>query len=180
VTLNLQQSPPSNKQVDSWIQDLVGALTDPIIIYPSPWGDDIPQNLKEQIPLERLIMNMKVLHEGKGVPVGDLEALVYIFPRTMEAPMTDEQMHIYIHCFNKAMEFMHMEVPEDLKQKKWEELNNYEMGILDGLKRFIWDRRVKARKERARGETKAVSGETKTVNHETKELEIKTVQPSFF
>jgi hypothetical protein len=39
---------------------------------------------------------------------------------------------------------------------------------------------VKARKERARGETKTAAGGTKPENHETKELEVKTVQPSFF
>jgi hypothetical protein len=171
-----QPTQPSEKQVDGWIGDLLGALTDPIIIYPSPWGADIPENLKEQIPMERLIMNMKVLHEGKGVPVGDLEALVYMFPRSMEAPMVDEQFRIYLHCWNQAMKFMHIEVPEDLKQKKYEELNQYEMGLLDGLKRFIWDRRVKARKERARGETKAVSGGTPV----TKELPAAAPQESFF
>jgi hypothetical protein len=163
---------PSPKQVDGWIDDLLGALTDPIIIYPSPWGDDIPENLKQQIPLERLIMNMKVTHEGKGVPVGDVEALVYMFPRTMESPMTSEQFRIYIHLFNHAMEFMRVEVPEDLKQKKYEELSKYEMNQLDDLKRFIWDRRVKARKERANGEKKVAT--------EKKELEVQAVQPAFF
>jgi len=175
MTLVDVQKQPNPKEVDGWISDLVGALTDPIIIYPSPWGEDIPENLKQQIPLERLIMNMKVAHEGKGVPVGDVEALIYMFPRTMEAPMTGEQMKLYIHLFNQAMKFMRVAVPEDLKQKKYEELNNYEMSQLDDLKRFIWNRRVKARKERARGETKAAAGETAK-----KELEVKEAQPSFF
>ena len=71
---------PTKREQDGWIDDLVGALTDPIIVWPGPWKDDIPQNLKEQIPLERLIMNMKVMHDGKGVPVGDIEALVICFP----------------------------------------------------------------------------------------------------
>jgi hypothetical protein len=166
---------PNKHEVDGWIDDLVGALTDPIIIYPSPWGEDIPENLKQQIPLERLLMNAKVAHEGKGVPVGDVEALVYMFPRTMESSMTSEQFRIYIHLFNQAMKFMRMEVPENLKQKKHEELNHYEMGQLDDLKRFIWDRRVKARNEKTRSETKAAAGETKK-----KGLEVKAVQPSFF
>jgi hypothetical protein len=172
--------PKPTKEETGWVENLVGALTDPIIVFPSPWKDDIPEDLKKQIPLERLIMNIKVEHDGKGVPVGDLEALVYMFPRTMDSPMTDEQNRLYFYCFNQAMKFMHKEVPDDLKLKRYEELTDYEMRQLDDLKRFIWDRRVKARKERARGETTAAAGETKTVNHETKELEVKTVQPSFF
>jgi hypothetical protein len=178
VTLaELQLKQPSEKQVDSWISDLVGALTDPIIVFPSPWQADIPEDLKKQIPLERLIMNIKVAHDGKGVPVGDIEALVYMFPRSMEAPFTDQQQRLYMYCFNKAMQFRQNEVPVDLKQ---ETLDSYDMHQLDDLKRFIWNSRVKARKEKARGETKVASGETKTANHETKELEVKTAQPSFF
>jgi len=174
MTLVDVQKQPNPKE-DEWIGNLVGALTDPIIVWPSPWKDDIPEDLKKQIPLERLIMNMKVAHEGKGVPVGDLEALVYMFPRAIESPMTSEQIKLYFYCFNQAMNFMHKEVPEDLKTKKYEELDSYEMSQLDDLKRFIWDRRLKARKERARGETKAAAGETAK-----KELEVKEVQPSFF
>ena len=84
MTMLEVEKQPNKRQVDGWIEDLVGALTDPIIVFPSPWQDDIPENVKKQIPLERLIMNMKVTREGKGVPVGDCEALVYMFPRTME------------------------------------------------------------------------------------------------
>jgi hypothetical protein len=164
---------PTKKEEAGWIDNLVGALTDPIIVFPNDWQHDIPEELKKQIPMERLIMNMKVEHEGKGVPVGDIEALVYMFPRTMEAPMTDEQNRLYFHCFNEAMKFMKVEVPDDLKEKH--PLSQYEMHELDNLKRFIWDRRVKARKEKARGVTKAAGGETKK-----KDLEVKVSQPSFF
>ena len=154
----LPSKQPSEKQVDSWISDLVGALTDPIIVFPSPWAEDIPENLKQQIPLERLIMNIAVTHNGKGVPVGDVEALVYMFPRAIEAPMTAQQMRLYTYCFTQAMKFIHLEAPDDLKR---ETLDNYDMRQLDDLKRFIWDARVKARKERARSERITASGETK-------------------
>jgi len=166
---------PNPKEVDDWVSDLVGALTDPIIVFPAGgWENDIPERLKQQIPLERLIMNMKVIREKKGVPVGDLEALVYMFPRTMEAPMTSEQTKLYFYCFNEAMKFMRVEVPEELKLKKYEELNSYEMHQLDNLKRFIWDRRLNARKERARGETNKMSAKS------SNELDIKPTQQSFF
>jgi hypothetical protein len=178
VTLaGLQSKQPSEKQVDGWISNLVGALTDPIIVFPSPWQQDIPEDLKQQIPLERLIMNMKVEHEGKGVPVGDVEALIYMFPRTMESPLTEQWMRIYSYAFTKAMQFKRVEVSEDLKR---ETLDDYDMHQLDDLKRFIWNSRVKARKERARGEAKGASGETKQANNETKELKSVAVQPSFF
>jgi hypothetical protein len=55
------------------------ALCNPIIVYASPWKDDLPDWVKPQITLERLVMNMKAMHE-EGVPVGDTEVLAYIFP----------------------------------------------------------------------------------------------------
>ena len=163
--------PPSSKQVDGWIEDLCGALTDPIIVFPSPWQDDIPENIKKQIPLERLIMNMKYPREGKGVPVGDCEALIYMFPRTLESPMGYEWTHIYSYCFTKAMEFMRTEIPPDLRV---DVLSDYDMHQLDDLKRFIWNKRVQYRKGKARAERQV------TTKVEKEELEIKSAQPSFF
>lgn len=163
---------PHSKQVDGWIEDLVGALCDPIIAFPSPWMADIPENIKKQIPLERLIMNMKVSHEGKGVPVGDCEALAYMFPRTMEEPMGYEWTHIYSYCFTKAMTFMKVEVPPDLRV---DVLSDYDMHQLDDLKRFIWNKRVQHRKDKSRAERQASTPKT-----EKKELDIKAAQPSFF
>ena len=163
----------TEKKTEGWIDDLVGALCDPIIVYPSPWKDDLPDWVKPQITLERLIMNMKVLHEG-GVPVGDTEALAYIFPRTMEEPMSEQWMRIYTYVFTSAMKFKKMEVPEDLK---CESLSDYDMRELNDLKTWIYQKRVQHRKEKAKAERQAGSqvGEEKD-----KELKTETVQPSFF
>ena len=129
-----------------WINDLVGALTDPIIVFPSPWMDDLPDWIKPQITMERLIMNIQVIKEG-GVPVGGTEVMAYMFPRTMEAPMSEQWFRIYMYVFTQAMKFKKTEVPEDLKS---DELSQYDMQQLNDLKRFIYDRRVKARKDKAR------------------------------
>lgn len=138
----------SNQKPEAWIGDLVGALCDPIIVFPSPWQDDIPDWVKSQITLERLVMNIKVMKEG-GVPVGGTEVLAYMFPRTMDAPMPSEWTRIYFHCFNEAMQFKKVEVPEDLKAEK---LSEYELDQLNHLKHWIYEQRVKHRKEKARVE----------------------------
>ncbi len=161
----------TGKKVDGWIDDLVGALVDPIIVYPSGWQDTLPDWIKPQITLERLIMNIKVVKEG-GVPVGDTEALAYIYPRTMEAPMNEQWYRIYMYVFTQAMKCKKTEVPEDLKSEK---LSDYDMQKLNQLKRWIYDRRVKHRKEKARGERRQAKEDAKT-----KELATVPVQPSFF
>lgn len=161
----------TERKVDGWVDDIVSALSDPIIVYPSGWQDTLPDWIKPQITLERLIVNMKVRKEG-GVPVGDTEVLAYIYPRTMEAPMSEQWYRIYMYVFNQAMKFKKTEVPEDLKS---ETLVDWDMRQLDDLKRWIYDRRVKHRKEKARGERRQAKEKA-----EVEELETMPVQPSFF
>ena len=55
--------------------DLVGALTDPIIVFPGGWGDTLPEWLKNAITLERLAMNMKTL-KGEEVTGIEIEQLL--------------------------------------------------------------------------------------------------------
>jgi hypothetical protein len=164
---------PSKKETEGWIDDLVGALCDPIIVYPSPWKDDLPDWVKTQITLERLVMNMKVMHEG-GVPVGDTEALAYIFPRTMEEPLSEQWMRIYTYVFTSAMKFKKVEVSEDLK---CESLSDYDMRELTDLKTWIFQKRVQHRKEKARAEQRA---SIQADEEKSSELKTDSVQPSFF
>ena len=137
----------NERKVDGWIDELCGALCDPIIVFPSPWKDDLPDWVKPQITLERLIMNMKVL-KGGGVPVGDTEAMAYMFPRTMEEPMTEQWFRIYMYVCKQAMRFKKVEVPEDLKS---ESLSDYDMRELDDLKRWIYSKRVAASQGEGQG-----------------------------
>ena len=161
----------TSRNSDGWIGELVGALCDPVIVYPSGWQDSLPDWIKPQITLERLSMNMQVMKEG-GVPVGGTEVMAYMFPRTMEEPMSEQWFRIYMYVFNQAMKFKKVEVPADLKS---ETLTDWDMRQLNDLKRWIYDRRVKARKEKARGERLRAKEEASA-----EELETEPAQPSFF
>ena len=54
----------SERKVDGWIDDIVGALFDPIIVMPGGWGDDLPKWLRTRVTLERLGENIVALREG--------------------------------------------------------------------------------------------------------------------
>jgi hypothetical protein len=114
-----------------------------------------------------------VMHEG-GVPVGDTEALAYIFPRTMEEPLSEQWMRIYTYVFTSAMKFKKIEVPEDLK---CESLSDYDMRELTDLKTWIYQKRVQHRKEKAKAERWANS---RVGEENSEELKTDPVQPSFF
>ena len=61
------------KEAERAISDIVGAIFDPIIVFPGGWGDTLPDWMKQKVTLERLMENMKALKGEK--PTGtDLEA----------------------------------------------------------------------------------------------------------
>ena len=163
------------KKTEGWVGELLGALFDPIIVYPSPWKDDLPDWVKPQITLERLVMNIQVMHEG-GVPVGDTEVLAYIFPRTMEEPLSEQWMRIYTYVFTQAMKFKKVEVTEDLR---CDSLSDYDMRELTDLKTWIYQKRVQHRKEKTKAERQA-NKQVEVEDDTSKELKTEPVQPSFF
>lgn len=130
---------------DHWIEELVGALTDPLIVYPSPWMDSIPEEQKKRLPLERLAHLMRC-NQGKAErdEATDLEAMLYMYPRTLEAPLSEQWVRIYLYLGTQVLQ-----MPEDIQQKA---LTDYDMGHLRDLKRWIYQKRVEARKKKARGE----------------------------
>lgn len=130
------------------ISDIVGVFTDPIIAWPGGWMDTIPEKVKEQITIERLVMCMRVA-KGEEPTGTDAEALAYMYPRTMEAPMDREWTDIYLYLGTKVMSGAGNEMPEDIRKDK---LDDYQMGKLNHLKAWIYQQRIKARLDRDRGE----------------------------
>jgi len=134
------------KNID-WIEEMAGALTDPIIVYPSPgWMDALPEPLLKRLPIERLLyLNLCIAGKANIEEALDIEAVLYMYPRTMEAPMPSEWNRIYLYLGTKVMGDA---CPDDIKEK---ELSNWEMGLLRNFKLWLRARKVKARKERRKG-----------------------------
>ena len=135
-----------DRKADGWISDLVGALTDPIICYGNNL-DRPPEKIQEAITMQRLIENILAVKENR-TPLGtDAEAAWYLSTASLETPLPSEWVRIYMYTFNKTCKMTKTEVPEDLRQ---EELSQYEMGLLLGLKQWIYKVRTENRKEKDR------------------------------
>ncbi len=138
------------KREGNWIDDIVGAICDPIIVYPGKgWERDLPPDLKKRVPLDRLIHNMLCL-KGKASreECCDLEALLYLFPTVMAAPMPDRWNRIYLYLGAKVMG---QAAPEGFAEE-YGNLNQYDMDELQKLKRWVQQKKIEARKARANGE----------------------------
>ena len=140
-----------DKRIDRQIDALVGAITDPIIVFTSPWMDTLPEWIKGEVKLQRLAQLMK----GEEEVATDAEALAYMYPRALEAPLDPDWTGIYLYLGSRVMRDR---MPDDIRK---DSLNDYQMGLLMELKRWIYRQRVKARKERGRAERRQARAEAK-------------------
>lgn len=113
-------------------------VNDPLILPKSAWSADIPEWLIVQIKLERL--------EKEGAAT-DAEALAYIFPLSLEAPLDHDFAEIYFYLATAVFKRIGKEVPAEIKV---EQLSEYRMSELNHLKHDIYEKRVKARKKNVR------------------------------
>ena len=74
------------KQIDA----LVGAFTDPIIVFDPGW--EIPDWLKGEIKLQRLAQLMK----GEERIATDAEALAYVSNAALAVPLASDWVEIYL------------------------------------------------------------------------------------
>jgi len=139
--------------VDKQIDDVVGALTDPIIVMPGGWGETLPDWIKTRITLERLVENVKAAR-GEHPTGTDAEAMAYLYTASLTAPMSEHWANIYFYVFTRVMGD---KAPEDLRR---DELTNYEQGLLGDLKAWLWNQRVKVRQERRREKRAREKAET--------------------
>ena len=138
-----------SKNANSMIEDLVGTLTDPIIVYPGGWGDSLPEWLKNAITLERLTENMKGT-KGEQPTGTDAEACAYLNTASLTAPMDGDWSQIYLYVAGKTYtRWQKSEMPDDIRV---DSLNNQQMMDLNRLKEWLYRRRSTARQETERAE----------------------------
>jgi len=152
-----------NKTVEKGISDVVGCLTDPVIVFPGGWGDTLPDWLKTAITLERMMGDMKALkgEEPKGT---DAEACAYLYTAGLTAPMDHDWSQIYLYV--ATMTYRHWnkgEMPADIAL---DSISDYQMGELNRLKSWLYHQRVKARQEKDRAERRQEKEEAKAQREE--------------
>jgi len=160
-------------QVDKGISETVGALTDPIIIFPGGWGDTLPDWIKTAITLERLVMNMRAL-KGEEMTGTDAEACAYLYTASLTNPMDHDWAQIYLYVAGKVYggwrsKDSGVKFPEDIRV---ESLTSNQLDDLNHLKEFIYRTRTKIRLERDRAERRQ--------KREEKVARTKAEQPALF
>ena len=165
----------TERKVDGWIDDVVGALCDPIIVMPGGWGEDLPDWLRKRVTLERLCENLLALNENREPTATDAEAACYLFTASLSAPIGGDWTQIYLYVAGGEMkDEVKAEMPADIKV---EALTEYQWRELKQLKNWIYQQRVKHRKDKKR---ELRQEESQVEKGEPEELKTQAVQPSFF
>ncbi len=133
------------------IAEMVGALFDPILVFPNTgWEDTLPQGMKKELPLHRLAHQMRCLSgQEPWDEACNADALLYMYPLSLARPLGSDWSTIYIYLGTKVLG---SKMPEDMAEKT---LTDYQMRMLRDLKRWIHQKHLQHRRERAKGEKQA-------------------------
>jgi len=138
-----------SKGTDTMIGDLVGTLTDPIIVYPGGWGDSLPEWLKTSITLERLEMNMRAL-KGEEPTGTDAEASAYLMTVSLTQPIDSDWTQIYLYIAGRTYtRWGKHEMPDDIRV---DSLNDHQARELKRFKDWLYQKRIQARQDKERAE----------------------------
>lgn len=144
------------KAKEDFVFEFMDALTSPVIVFKSAWQDAVPANILNKITMSRMLCKMK------GEQMASLtEVVAYMMPRTFESPMPSEWVNIYTWCglqhanlFNNAAQKKDMVLA--MKDIAPEKLSEYEQRLLNGLRRWIYDKRRKALKASLKSKKRAM------------------------
>ncbi len=138
-----------NRTVEKGITDIVGCLTDPIIVFPGGWGDTLPDWLKTAITLERMMEDMKAL-KGEEPTGTNAEACAYLMTLSLTQPMGSDWTQIYLYIAGQSYKRWNKgEMPADIAV---DSISDYQIGELNRLKSWLYHQRVEARQEKDRAE----------------------------
>jgi len=131
------------------ISDIMGVFTDPIIVFPGGWGDDLPEWLKTAITLERLVMNMRAL-KGEEMTGTDAEACAYMMTASLSFPFDHDWGQIYLYIATQTYRrWGKNEMPSDIAV---DSLRDDQMADLNRLKEWLYRKRIAIRLDRDRAE----------------------------
>lgn len=128
---------PNKKQSKDFVFDFMDCLTSPIIVFKSAWQNSIPPEILGNIKISRLLCAMKQEQMASLT-----ETLAYMMPRTFEAPMPTEWVNIYTWLgLQYAMQFKKKEQLKAMTEIAPKELSDYELGLLNHLRQWLYEKR---------------------------------------
>ena len=106
-----------------------------LVVADIGWAETIPDWLKKEVELERMLYTLSSLMKGGKTKVGDAEVCVYLYTHSLRAPLSSEFVNIYMYLGTQLFKKQGQEVPEQIKKEK---LDEYEKECLERLREDIY------------------------------------------
>jgi hypothetical protein len=138
----------NERKGERYVKSLVYTFTFPIIGFPG-WVEAIPEDLKKDMPMIRMIQLLKEPDTFLEV-ASDEEAMIYISTASFATPLDHHWTRIYMHLTRNYMLNRKRKKPEDLPDFLREEtrLDDYEKKLLKDLKRWIRRKQLEHMREK--------------------------------
>ncbi|MCG8319870.1 MAG: hypothetical protein MI921_10240 [Cytophagales bacterium] len=124
-----------------FVFEILDPISSPIIVYNSAWKDSLPKDLLSNIRMDRLMSSMK----GEDL-ASFSEVVAYMMPRTFEHPMSHNWTNIYTWCGLQYAKTFKPNQVEYMSEIAPTNLDQYEQGLLNDLRRWIYRKRREALK----------------------------------
>ena len=162
-----------DKRDADYVFNIVDAITSPILTFSQSWAESIPKRLLEIIPIARMQALMT-----NTTTATDEECVVYLFTRTMEAPMDREWVDIYLHVSCGIIQRWFSEDHWDDVQAP-RSLSEWLKGKLRGLSNHIYKKRREILKSRLKSEQKVEKEEKPRIKSQSPHSTAEIQQASF-
>ena len=101
----------ANPQITSVLMEMaqldrrfVRYMAGPVIIHRSPWAESLPPWVIPAVYADRAEQIAQEVHEGTiGELATPLEVMAYMYPATLDAPLSYEWVQAYLHCGQEAL-----------------------------------------------------------------------------
>jgi len=139
----------NQRVVTNYVFDLMDALSSPILTFSSLWADTLPKRILDIIPISRL----KALMADESMATY-AECVVYLYTRSLEAPMDRDWTDIYLYVSCQTMKEWFEEDHSEHVQAP-HQLNDWLLSQLNRLRRDIYPRRRDALKKKLKDQNNA-------------------------
>ncbi|MCB0081401.1 MAG: hypothetical protein KDE47_10735 [Caldilineaceae bacterium] len=83
---------------------LIRYMAGPVIIHKSPWAESLPAWVIPAIYADRADQIAQEVHEGTiGELATPLEVMAYMYPATLDTPLSYEWVQVYLYCGQEAL-----------------------------------------------------------------------------
>ena len=149
------KSVPTKKVINEHIENLLGVFTDPIVCYRGGGGAYIPEHLKSEVTIQRLLSVKKYADKKLELTdeeflydidmATDIEAIIYLMTASLSVPINHEWTEIYLYLNKNYFMSKKNEIPDVLNEVR--ELSPYLLRELNDLKRWIKRKQLRHRKD---------------------------------